>query len=53
VSSPAPEWSVRRRIEYIEWARKVVAGLRGACPPLEQKFDEAALAAEQSLLPSL
>jgi (p)ppGpp synthase/HD superfamily hydrolase len=21
-SSPAPDWSVRRRIEYIEWARK-------------------------------
>ena len=49
VSSPAPEWSVRCRIEYIEWARKVVAGLRGACPSLEQKFDEAAQAAEQSL----
>jgi hypothetical protein len=26
---PAPDWSVRRRIEYIEWARKVVDGLRG------------------------
>jgi hypothetical protein len=26
VSSPAPDWSVRRKIEYIEWARKVVRG---------------------------
>jgi hypothetical protein len=30
VTSPAPDWSVRRKIEYIDWARKVVRGLRGA-----------------------
>ena len=30
VSSPAPDWSVRRRLEYIDWARQVVDGLRGA-----------------------
>jgi guanosine-3',5'-bis(diphosphate) 3'-pyrophosphohydrolase len=30
VSSPAPDWSVRRKIEYINWARKVVEGLRGS-----------------------
>jgi GTP diphosphokinase / guanosine-3',5'-bis(diphosphate) 3'-diphosphatase len=53
VSSPAPEWSVRRRIEYIEWARKVVAGLRGANAMLEKQFEEAARAAEQSIVPSL
>lgn len=53
VSSPAPEWSVRRKIEYIEWARKVVEGLRGANAGLEGQFDEAARAAEQSLVPSL
>jgi (p)ppGpp synthase/HD superfamily hydrolase len=52
-SSPPPDWSVRRRIEYIEWARKVVAGLRGANPMLEKQFDEAARAAEQSIVPSL
>ena len=52
-SSPAPDWSVRRRIEYIEWARKVVTGLRGANASLEKKFDEAALTAEQSLLPAV
>jgi hypothetical protein len=27
VSSPAPDWSVRRKIEYIKWARKVVQAL--------------------------
>jgi hypothetical protein len=52
VSSPAPDWSVRRKIEYIEWARKVVQGLRGASPTLEKRFDEAARAAEQSFVPS-
>src|SRR6202165_625214 len=43
--SPAAEWSVKRRLEYIEWAKNVVAGLRGTSPWLEQKFDEAAAAA--------
>ena len=30
--SPAPDWSVKRRLEYIRWARDVVDGLRGASP---------------------
>jgi (p)ppGpp synthase/HD superfamily hydrolase len=50
-TSPAPDWSVRRKIEYIAWARKVVAGLRGTNEVLEGQFDEAAQAAEQSLIP--
>ena len=53
VSSPAPDWSVHRRIEYIDWARKVAHGLRGVSPLLEKQFDVAALAAEQSLVPML
>jgi guanosine-3',5'-bis(diphosphate) 3'-pyrophosphohydrolase len=53
VSSPAPDWSVRRRIEYIDWARSVVTGLRGVNPLLERQFDAAARAAEQSLVPTL
>jgi guanosine-3',5'-bis(diphosphate) 3'-pyrophosphohydrolase len=53
VSSPAPDWSVHRRIEYIDWARKVAHGLHGVSPPLEMQFDVAALAAEQSLVPML
>jgi (p)ppGpp synthase/HD superfamily hydrolase len=52
-ASPPPDWSVRRRIEYIAWARKVVEGLRGASPSLEKQFDEAARAAEHSLMPAL
>jgi guanosine-3',5'-bis(diphosphate) 3'-pyrophosphohydrolase len=53
VSSPAPDWSVRRKLEYIDWARKVVQGLRPANAALERQFDEAARAAEQSLVPSI
>jgi len=52
-SSPAADWSVKRRLEYIEWAKNVVAGLRGMSPWLEQQFDEAVEAAERSLSPPL
>lgn len=47
--SPAPTWSVKRRLDYIDWAKKVVAGLRGTSPWLEQQFDHAALEAERSI----
>ena len=50
-SSPAAGWSVERRLEYIEWAKSVVAGLRGISPWLEHQFDEAVAAAERSLNP--
>jgi hypothetical protein len=30
LKSPAPDWSVRRKMGYIKWARKTVKGLRGA-----------------------
>jgi (p)ppGpp synthase/HD superfamily hydrolase len=48
-TSPASDWSVVRRLEYIEWAKSVVAGLRGTSPWLEQQFDEAAERAVRSL----
>jgi guanosine-3',5'-bis(diphosphate) 3'-pyrophosphohydrolase len=38
-SAPA-EWSVKRRIEYVRWARDVAKGLRGANQRLEDQFDE-------------
>lgn len=47
--SPSPDWSVERRLEYVEWARSVVAGLRGASPWLEEQFDEAADRAQKSI----
>jgi (p)ppGpp synthase/HD superfamily hydrolase len=48
-SSPAADWSVERRLEYVDWAKSVVAGLRGISPWLERQFDEAAERAMQSL----
>jgi hypothetical protein len=47
--SPAPAWSVKRRLDYIGWAKSVVAELRGASPWLEQQFDHAAIEAERSI----
>ena len=47
--SPAPDWSVKRRLEYIEWSKRVVEGLRGASPWLEKQFDNASAEAERSI----
>lgn len=47
--APSPDWSIKRRLEYIDWAKKVVAALRGACPWLEEQFDRAVVDAERSL----
>ena len=46
-ASPPPDWSVKRRLDYVDWARKVVSGLRGANRMLEEEFDRAAAAAEE------
>jgi (p)ppGpp synthase/HD superfamily hydrolase len=51
--SPAIGWPVQRRLDYIDWAKKVVAGLRGTSPWLEQQFDEAVERAVQSLNPAM
>jgi (p)ppGpp synthase/HD superfamily hydrolase len=52
-ASPARDWSVKRRIEYVRWCKEVIKGLRGANPVLEKLCDEAAQAAEQSFRPSM
>jgi len=38
VHNPPSNWSRERRREYLDWAERVVAGLRGASPPLEELF---------------
>jgi len=38
--SPA-DWSLDRRREYFDWAKKVIDGLRGVHPQLEAVFDAA------------
>ncbi|CAN5814586.1 HD domain-containing protein [soil metagenome] len=37
---PPPDWSVNRRMEYFNWAERVVAHLRGVNPALEARFDD-------------
>lgn len=40
-NSPPKDWSLQRRREYFDWAKRVVDGLRKVNPALEQAFDEA------------
>jgi guanosine-3',5'-bis(diphosphate) 3'-pyrophosphohydrolase len=40
-ASPPPTWPLRRRRQYFDWAKKVIAGLRGTNRKLEAAFDEA------------
>jgi guanosine-3',5'-bis(diphosphate) 3'-pyrophosphohydrolase len=39
-SNPPLRWSLRRQIEYFDWAKTVVDGMRGVHPRLEALFDE-------------
>jgi GTP diphosphokinase / guanosine-3',5'-bis(diphosphate) 3'-diphosphatase len=54
IAASAPShWSVKRRLEYVRWAREVANGLRGVNQKLEEQFDDAAAAAEQSFKPAI
>ena len=37
---PPAHWPRERRLEYFEWAKRVIDGLRGAHPKLEALFDD-------------
>jgi guanosine-3',5'-bis(diphosphate) 3'-pyrophosphohydrolase len=37
--APPKDWDKRRRLEYFDWAAKVVAGCRGTNRALEHHFD--------------
>lgn len=39
IHTPPFGWSRKRRLEYLEWSKKVVAGCRGVNQPLENYFD--------------
>ena len=39
LSNPPPDWPAERCQEYLDWARQVVDGVRGANPALEAEFD--------------
>ena len=38
--APPANWDLARRIEYLDWTEKVVAGCRGTNAPLEKFYDE-------------
>src|SRR5215203_5775044 len=40
MNNPPAGWSRERKIEYVEWGERVVAGLRGVNAGLENYFDE-------------
>jgi GTP diphosphokinase / guanosine-3',5'-bis(diphosphate) 3'-diphosphatase len=40
-SCPPADWSLERRAEYFDWAKRVVDRLRGTNPSLERAFDAA------------
>lgn len=48
-ASPPKGWSIDRKMEYIDWARQVVGGLRGSHAWLEAQFDQAAETAERAI----
>lgn len=49
IASPAEDWDITRRREYIKWAVAVAEGLRGANAHLDKLFDEAAKLADEAL----
>jgi len=38
--SPPDRWELTRRLEYLDWTERVVAGLRGTNAPLEHLYDK-------------
>ncbi len=46
------EWPADRKREYLDWAQKVVQGLRGQCPSLDALFDDVLRQARARLMNS-
>jgi len=47
--SPPANWSLARRLEYLDWTEKVVAGCRGTNDALERRYDAVLKAARARL----
>lgn len=47
--SPPPDWPLARRMEYLEWAERVVNGMGAFNPPLEQCFREVVAEGKEKL----
>jgi len=41
VATPPEDWTLERRQQYFDWAKRVIDGLRGVHPQLEALFDAA------------
>jgi guanosine-3',5'-bis(diphosphate) 3'-pyrophosphohydrolase len=50
--SPPEDWSLERRLEYLDWSRQVVAGCRGVSTALERYFDRLVLEGEAAIRPA-
>ena len=46
-NNPPHDWPHERKVAYVDWGENVVAGLRGANPELEKRFDEIVKQARQ------
>ena len=44
------EWPLQRKLEYLDWAEKVVSGCRDCNPDLEQHFDAVLKKSRESLV---
>ncbi|MBK9550522.1 MAG: bifunctional (p)ppGpp synthetase/guanosine-3',5'-bis(diphosphate) 3'-pyrophosphohydrolase [Gemmatimonadetes bacterium] len=49
-NQPPPTWSVERRLEYLAWAERVIAGCRGTNAALERMFDEVVVRGREKIL---
>ncbi len=49
MKNPPDGWSVKRRLEYVEWGEKVVNGLRGVNEDLEKHFDKLVAEAKEKI----
>jgi guanosine-3',5'-bis(diphosphate) 3'-pyrophosphohydrolase len=40
LASPPKAWSIERKRQYFEWAKKMIDQVRGMNPKLERRFDQ-------------
>lgn len=46
---PPPSWSLQRRLEYLDWTERVIAGCRGVNAKLERRYDRALREAREKM----
>ena len=50
MDSPPEDWDEARRLEYLDWGERVVAGCRDANQRLAQRFDELVIEARSAVM---